>query len=171
MIPDSYCIPNFRKLSHFDYLKCSIDTENIFGYQKSVGLKFFSMFCKILSTDKIDEIPNDNFSSFRMFFRTHQLYTGYFLFTLILNASKTFVCNSSQFRHSSALFGHIFLNLNKRIYLGISVTYDRNTRLVTCANNSQHKVHFNFSRIQPRYSTKPRSPQIFSDHLRSNEVK
>ena len=129
------------------------------------------MFCKILSTDKIDEIPNDNFSSFRMFFRTHQLYTGYFLFTLILNESKTFVCNSSQFRHSSALFGHIFLNLNKRIYLGISVTYDRNTRLVTCANNSQHKVHFNFSRIQPRYSTKPRSPQIFSDHLRSNEVK
>ena len=64
----------------------------------------------------------------------------------------------------------IFLNLNKRIYLGISVTYDRNTRLVTCANNSQHKVHFNFSRIQPRYSTKPRSFQIISGHLRSSRT-
>ena len=64
----------------------------------------------------------------------------------------------------------IFLNLNKRIYLGISVTYDRNTRLVTCANNSQHKVHFNFSRIQPRYSTKPRSFQIISGQMRSREV-
>ena len=59
-------------------------------------------------------------------------------------------CNSDSFGVAD-----IFLNLNKRIYLGISVTYDRNTRLVTCANNSQHKVHFNFSRIQPRYSTKP----------------
>ena len=64
---------------------------------------------------------------------------------------KTFVCSNSD----SFGVADIFLNLNKRIYLGISVTYDRNTRLVTCANNSQHKVHFNFSRIQPRYSTKP----------------
>ena len=36
MIPDSYCIPNFRKLSHFDYLKCSINTDKLGGVVRMV---------------------------------------------------------------------------------------------------------------------------------------
>ena len=96
-----------------------------------------------------------------------------FLPGLILNEMQ-FKNIRLQFQDSSCFELQIFLNLNKRIYLGISVTYDRNTRLVTCANNSQHKVHFNFSRIQPRYSTKPRSDSRLSQvkwgHLRSTRT-